>query len=83
MYRKSINDVLKELDTTTKGLSSSSVNKRLATYGENKIENKNRRTKFKVFISQFDNMMIKLLLIVSVISFIYETVTHDAYTDTK
>ena len=82
MYRKSINDVLKELDTTTKGLSSSSVNKRLATYGENKIENKNRRTKFKVFISQFDNMMIKLLLIVSVISFIYETVTHDAYTDT-
>jgi len=82
MYRKSIKDVLKDLDTTKDGLSSSQVNKRLAQYGENKIENKNRRTKFKVLLSQFDNMMIKLLLIVSVISFIYEMVSHEPFTDT-
>ena len=82
MYRKNIKDVLKELDTTKDGLSSSQVNKRLAQYGENRIENKNRRTKFKVLLSQFDNMMIKLLLIVSVISFIYEIVTHEPFTDT-
>lgn len=82
MYKKSIKDVFKELDTSKDGLTQSQVNKRLAQYGENKIENKNKRTKFKVLLSQFDNMMIKLLLIVSVISFIYEIVTHEPFTDT-
>ncbi len=82
MYRKNIKDILKELDTSMEGLSSSQVNKRLAQYGENKIENKNQRTNFKILISQFDNMMIKLLLIVSVISFIYELITHEPFTDT-
>ena len=82
MYRKSIKEVFKELDTTKDGLTASQVNKRLAQYGENKIENKNRRTKLKVLLSQFDNMMIKLLLIVSVISFIYELITHEPFTDT-
>ena len=82
MYKKSIKDVLKELDTSMDGLTASQANKRLAQYGENKIENKNRRTKLKVLLSQFDNMMIKLLLVVTVISFIYEIVTNEPFTDT-
>ena len=82
MYQKSIKDVFKELNTSKKGLTNKQVVRRRKEFGYNKIENKNKSTKLKIFMNQFDNLMIKLLLIVSVISGIYAFMTNESMTDT-
>ena len=82
MYQKSIKHVFKELNTSKKGLTNKQVVRRRKEFGYNKIENKNKSTKLKIFMNQFDNLMIKLLLIVSVISGIYAFMTNESMTDT-
>ena len=82
MYQKSIKDVFRELNTSKKGLTTKQVNIRKDEFGKNKIENKNKSTKFKIFLNQFDNLMIKLLLVVAVISFIYSLMVGESLTDT-
>ncbi|MBQ2640175.1 MAG: cation-translocating P-type ATPase [Bacilli bacterium] len=82
MYKKNIEEVFKELNSSIKGLDSKQVTRRKKEFGSNKIENKNKSTKWKLFINQFDNLMIKLLLIVSVISGIYSVMAGESLTDT-
>ncbi|MBE6157305.1 MAG: cation-translocating P-type ATPase [Firmicutes bacterium] len=82
MYQKSIKEVLKELNTSTSGLTTKQITRRRKEFGVNKIENKNKSTKLTIFFNQFDNLMIKLLLIVAVISGIYAYMTHESLTDT-
>ena len=82
MYQKSIKDVYKELNTSKDGLSSKQIVRRRKEFGFNKIENKNKSTKLKIFFNQFDNLMIKLLLVVAIISGIYAFMTGESMTDT-
>ena len=82
MYQKSIKEVLKELNTSSSGLTTKQITRRRKEFGLNKIENKNKSTKLTIFFNQFDNLMIKLLLIVAVISGIYAYMTHESLTDT-
>ena len=82
MYRKRIEEVYKELNSSKKGLTNNQVTRRKKEFGKNKIENKNKTTKWKLFLNQFDNLMIKLLLIVSVISGIYSFMAGESLTDT-
>ena len=82
MYRKRIEEVYKELNSSKKGLTNNQVARRKKEFGKNKIENKNKTTKWKLFLNQFDNLMIKLLLIVSVISGIYSFMAGESLTDT-
>ncbi len=82
MYRKRIEDVYKELNSSKKGLDSKQVTRRKKEFGKNKIENKHKTTKWQLFLNQFDNLMIKLLLIVSVISGIYSVMAGESLTDT-
>ena len=82
MYRKNIKEVYKLLNSSKKGLDSKQVTRRKKEFGKNKIENKNKNTKLKIFINQFDNLMIKLLLIVSIISGIYSVMAGEDFTDT-
>ncbi|MBR3049221.1 MAG: cation-translocating P-type ATPase [Bacilli bacterium] len=82
MYRKKIEDVYKELNSSKKGLTNKQVIRRKKEFGKNKIENKHKTTKWQLFLNQFDNLMIKLLLIVSVISGIYSFMAGESLTDT-
>lgn len=80
-YQKEIKDLLKELNTSQKGLSQAEAQKRLRTNGFNEITEKKKITPLKRFIKQFNNIMIILLLIVGILSFIYSTVTGSDYAD--
>ena len=71
-YQKSIN-------TSKDGLSKTEVLKRQNTYGLNVLIDKNKRTKLQIFLSQFKNMMIILLLVVGLLSLIYSLITGDDF----
>lgn len=67
-YTKDVEEVIKELDTDIKGLSSNEVEKRIKKYGYNELEEKKGKTFFQMFISQFKDFMIIILLIAVAIS---------------
>lgn len=80
-YNKDINQIFKELSSKIEGLSKEEVLKRQKENGFNEITEKSKITPFKRFISQFNNVMIILLLVVGILSFIYSYVTKTDYTD--
>ena len=78
-YQKTIAEIYQELNTSADGLSSQEVTKRRQKYGLNALIDKNKRTKLQIFLSQFKNMMIILLLVVGVLSLIYALLTDEDF----
>ncbi|MDD5023450.1 MAG: HAD-IC family P-type ATPase [Candidatus ainarchaeum sp.] len=65
-----IKNILKQLDSNEKyGLSSKEVELRQKKYGLNIISGKHRRTKIDIFLSQFKNFILILLILAAVLSF--------------
>lgn len=81
-YSKDIKEVMKNLETNLEGLSESEVEKRHLTYGTNEIIEAKGKSKIKIFINQFNDMMIIILIIVAIIMGIYGVVYSHEYTDT-
>ena len=75
--------VVKELSTDlSKGLSSSAVNELKQKYGENKLQEKKKKSTFVKFLEQFKDAMIIILLVAAVVSFaiaIFEGVKHGTW----
>ena len=78
-YQKTNEELLKELETTMKGLTEQEAKARRHKFGLNTLVDKNKRTKLQIFLSQFKNMMIILLLIVGFLSLIYSLVTEEDF----
>lgn len=72
---KTTEEIYKELETSEKGLTNEEAKKRLRTYGQNILTEKPKKTKLQIFLSQFKNMMVILLLVVGLLSLIYSIVT--------
>jgi len=68
LYQKEINEVLKDLSSSLQGLSSQEAMKRLETYGRNELTEKKKRTLFMMFLDQFKDFMILVLMGAAVIS---------------
>ena len=68
-HTKSVEDVIKELDTDIKsGISEKESAERIEKYGYNELEEKKGRTPFRIFISQFNDFMIWILIAAAFIS---------------
>ncbi len=68
-FSLSRDELLAELKTDmTLGLSSSEANERLSQYGENKLQEKKKKTTLQRFIAQFRDAMIIILLIAAAVS---------------
>lgn len=68
-YTKSIKEVLESLNTDEKnGLNEEEVIKRIEKYGPNRLEEKKKESFFVRFIKQFNDFMIIILIIASIIS---------------
>lgn len=65
-----IEDVLKDLDTSKKGLSTKKAKKRLEKYGENKLVESNKFSAVELFLNQFKNPLIYILFFALIISFL-------------
>jgi len=63
--------VVQELSSDpVRGLNSELVQQRQLEYGENKLQEKKKKTNFERFLNQFKDVMIIILLIAAVISFV-------------
>lgn len=69
-YHETKEAVLKELSSDPQsGLTSAQAAERLATYGENKLREKKKKTNLQRFLDQFKDVMILILLVAAAISF--------------
>ncbi len=67
-HAEEIGSVLVDLSTSTEGLSSAEAATRLQTYGPNELTAKERTPLWKIFLSQFKDFMVIILLIAALIS---------------
>lgn len=65
-------DVLDLLETTNEGLSEDEVQERIKIFGKNEISEQKKITRIKIFLSQFKNPLIFLLLIAGAITILLE-----------
>lgn len=68
-YRQSNAEVLKRLNTTPQGLSSKEVRVRVEQYGRNELSERKSKSTFSIFLSQFKDTMVIILIIAAGISF--------------
>ncbi|MEM4598761.1 MAG: cation-transporting P-type ATPase [Candidatus Diapherotrites archaeon] len=66
----SADEVLKALGTSTKGLDEKEAEKRLGQYGKNTIEAELKISPLKIFLRQFTDYLILILIAAAVISFL-------------
>ena len=80
-YNQDVKVVLNDLHSHETGLSDGEVKRRLKEYGPNILEEGKKKTKFSIFLKQFQNLMIILLLVVGVLSLIYAILGDGDYLD--
>jgi Ca2+-transporting ATPase len=69
-YRQKAKDVVKDLESSIQGLSQSEAEKRLQRDGKNILEASKKRSLFIIFLQQFKDVLVILLLIAAVMSLI-------------
>ncbi len=74
-YLKTKNEVLNEYKTSMDGLSSKEARRRQGIQGKNVLIEKNKKSKLSIFLKQFKNVMIILLLVVGLMSLFYAIFT--------
>jgi len=65
-----IDDVMHILSTTNEGLTSQEVQKRLSKYGYNELKETKRRTSLQMFLEEFKDVFILLLIVATIFSVI-------------
>jgi len=73
-YKYNVKDVLEALKTSKHGLSTHEAKRRLETFGPNLIEAKKKVTPLKIFLYQFKDVMVAMLIIATAISFLIHEV---------
>ena len=69
-YCQSISEVYQQLNTSKHGLAIADVNARQKQYGKNQLTAKKKMSLFILFLRQFKDVMIFILLLAAVISFV-------------
>lgn len=67
-YLQTKDEVLKEFKTGSDGLSTKQADENLAKYGRNALVEGKKKTAFQVFLEQFKDLMVIILIIAAVIS---------------
>lgn len=67
-YNKQIQEILEEFQTTKNGLDESAVSGSRDKYGENKLYEKKKKSVFTIFLEQFKDLLVIILIIAAIIS---------------
>ena len=68
MYEKDTAQVLEELDAKVEGLSKTEASARLEKYGRNELEEVKPESAFMIFLSQFKDLLVIILIAAAIIS---------------
>ena len=80
-YFESIDNVLKELDSSKEGLKSSQIDLKRTYYGINKLEEAKKDSLFKKIISSLSDPMIIMLLVTAGISAVTSAIRDESFSD--
>lgn len=69
-YTKTTEEVLNELQSSASGLASNEAQQRLAENGKNTIEEEKKTSIIKMFLKQFHNALIYILLVAIILTFV-------------
>ena len=69
-FRKSGQDALKELETSLNGLSKEEVQNRWKRYGKNALAEEKKKSVIQVFLEQFKDLLVIILIVAGIISLI-------------
>ena len=69
-YNKDAMEVMTELSTSLNGLSQKQISANRKKYGSNKIEEKQKKSVFEIFLDQFKDLLVIILIIAAIISMI-------------
>jgi Ca2+-transporting ATPase len=67
-YQKEVADIFEQLSSSSQGLSSDDALQRLQKYGLNELKEKKRRSPLMMFLDQFRDFMIIVLIVAAIIS---------------
>jgi len=73
-YELGIKEVLNKLNSSDKGLSSKEAKERISKYGRNQLKRKHRISRLKIFLSQFVDPIVVILIIATIVSFFLKEV---------
>ena len=80
-YNLNVDDVLKKLSTSKKGLTSEQIEERLKNDGYNRLNDNRKQSKLSKFLGEFKDLMIIILIISSIISFVISLINNESFTD--
>lgn len=80
-YNKKVEELYKELNTSINGLTEEEASKRLEEYGENKLAERKKKSNIIIFLSQFNDLMIILLIFASIFSAVISYIQKESYAD--
>ncbi len=80
-YNKKVEELYKELNTSINGLTEEEASKRLEKYGENKLAERKKKSNFIIFLNQFNDLMIILLIFAAVFSAVISYIQKESYAD--
>lgn len=80
-YNKTVKQLYEELDSNINGLSDAEASKRLGEYGENKLAERKKKSNVLIFLSQFNDLMILLLIFASIFSAVISYIQKESYAD--
>ena len=67
-HQVSISDVFRSFESDDLGLSSTKVSERLRKYGPNRLEAAKKKSALQVFLKQFTDFMVLILLVAALVS---------------
>ena len=65
-----VEEILKKLETSERGLTKTEAEKRLGEYGANELKRRKRASPLQIFLAQFKNIFVIMLLVAIIISVI-------------
>lgn len=81
VYNEKVEELYKRLETNINGLTEVEAIKRLERDGENKLTERKKKSSLMMFIGQFNDFMIILLIFASIFSAGISYVRHESYID--
>ncbi len=81
IYNESVEELYQQFKTSINGLTEDEVAKRLAMYGENKLQEAKKKSNIVLFFSQFNDLMIILLICASIFSAIISYIRNESFID--
>ena len=80
-YNETIEELYTRLESSENGLTEEEAQKRLQRDGENKLAEQKKKSNITLFLGQFNDFMIILLIFASIFSAVISYVRHESYID--